>query len=83
MDEATKELLKSGVLGAIIVILLTAIVFLGRYIVTLHKESATRQETASEQMAELAREGHIAIRNNTDIVSSVKTLLETTREKKR
>lgn len=83
MDNATNELLQYRVLGAFAVLLVAGIIWLAVYIRSLHKEAMKREEKNAGQMAELAREGHIAIKNNTDIVSSVKTLLETTRERKR
>lgn len=61
-----------------------AVIGLCTYIMILHKSARDDQKVAREERKEwqgIAKDGHEAIRQHTDVLSRLTTLLETTREK--
>lgn len=83
MEAATKELLNYGVLGIAVIGLATYIWLMQR---RAERQDAQREQVAREERLEwqiITKDGNAATREHTNVLVGLKTLLETTRERKR
>lgn len=85
LDKLFDGFLENGILGMAVIGMALYIMFLHKTYVKVHSKSQEEwKEIAKEGhsiMKELQKEGHALIRENTSVLSALKTILETTREK--
>lgn len=74
IEKLVDGFLANGVLGL-------AVLGMAMYILFLHKTYVKVHKQSQDDWKDIAREGHNIMRENTSILSALKTLLETTREK--
>lgn len=75
LDSLIQGFLKQGLLGLVIVAL-------GIFIIWLMKGHSKEKKEMREELKDIAERGIKAQTDNTSILSALKTMLETTREKK-